>query len=426
MKKITAILIGAGSRGMNAYASYALNHPNEIQFVAVAEPDIEKREKFRKMHGIPEECCFLSWEEIFEKDQFADAVFICTQDRMHFGPAIKSLEKGYHILLEKPISDDINECIILEKCAKKNNRLVTVCHVLRYTEFFTTLKRLLDSSCIGKLVSIQHNENVAFWHQAHSFVRGNWRNSDESSPMILAKCCHDMDILLWLAGADCRYVSSFGSLTNFKKESAPEGAPTKCLDGCPAERDCPYHAAKIYLTEETNWPTSVICNDMSIEARTKALMEGPYGRCVYHCDNNVVDHQVVNMEFKNDVTAAFTMCAFTNDCSRTIKLMGTNGEIRGAMEKDEIEIINFNTGTKQTIHLNKSPAGHGGGDFGIMYDFVRLLQKDDMNESLTSIRESVLSHIIAFAAEKSRLEKKIIDLDEYKSELETQINPFVK
>ena len=199
-----------------------------------------------------------------------------------------------------------------DETARKRGKVLSVCHVLRYTPFFSKIKELLDKGCIGRLISIQHNENVGYWHYAHSFVRGNWRNSEDSSPMILAKSCHDMDIMLWLAGADCRSISSYGSLTHFKSENAPEGAPYRCMDGCPVQNECPYYAPRLYLTENTSWPTSVISADTGIEARTKALREGPYGRCVYRCDNNVVDHQVVAIEFKNDVTAVFTMSAFTN------------------------------------------------------------------------------------------------------------------
>ena len=315
MKKVTAVLIGAGQRGMDAYGSYATRHPDELQFVAVAEPDSERREKFCSIHGIEKGKSFCSWEDLLQEPKMADALLVCTQDRMHYEPVIKALEKGYHVLCEKPLSPVPEECIMMSETARKRGKVLSVCHVLRYTPFFSKIKELLDKGCIGRLISIQHNENVGYWHYAHSFVRGNWRNSEDSSPMILAKSCHDMDIMLWLAGADCRSISSYGSLTHFKSENAPEGAPYRCMDGCPVQNECPYYAPRLYLTENTSWPTSVISADTGIEARTKALREGPYGRCVYRCDNNVVDHQVVAIEFKNDVTAVFTMSAFTNKIS---------------------------------------------------------------------------------------------------------------
>lgn len=408
MKKITAVLIGAGNRGMDAYASYALVNPNELQFVAVAEPDEARRKKFQQLHNLKDDMCFDGWEAILEQPKLADAALICTQDGMHFGPTTTAIEKGYDILLEKPMSNNINECIEMGKLAEKKERVFLICHVLRYTDYFTYLRKVLDEGKIGRLISIQHNEKVTFWHQAHSFVRGNWRNSKESSPMILAKSCHDMDLLLWLAGADCVKVSSFGGLTHFKAENAPAGAPKRCLDGCPVKHECPYYAPNVYLTKEVGWPTSTISNDTSMEARTKALEEGPYGRCVYFCDNDVVDHQVVNFEFANEVTASFTMCAFTQDGGRTFKLMGTKGEIRGNVEKNEIEINNFLTGTKEVVHIKQASDGHSGGDFGIMRKFIKLVQDENAEKGLTSADMSVQSHVMAFAAEKSRLEGKVI------------------
>ncbi len=417
MKQITAILIGAGLRGMDAYADYALRNESELRFLAVAEPDPERRERFRTLHHIPENLCFESWEQILDRPKFADAALICTQDRMHFEPAMKAMRLGYDLLLEKPMAADPHECVQLGKYAEENHRILRICYVLRYTPFFTTIKRLLDSGAIGRLMSIQHNENVGYWHMAHSFVRGNWRNSDESSPMILQKSCHDMDILRWLAGADCVNLSSFGELSWFKKENAPAGAPLRCLDGCPHKDECPFYAPKFYLTENTDWPTSAISNDHSYEARVRALKEGPYGRCVYHCDNNVVDHQVVGMEFANGVTAVFTMCAFTNEISRTIKLMGTKGEIRGAMEKNEILVKTFGTNTEGLIRLSESGSGHSGGDDGVMSSFVKLLQPGSAGQSRSDIADSVHSHLMAFAAERSRLEKKAVNLSHYESGL---------
>lgn len=413
MKKVTVALLGAGGRGKDAYGVYALKHPEEIQFVAVAEPNEERRMQFAMQHGIKSDMCFADWRELLEKEKMADGILICTQDKMHFEPSVKSLEKGYHVMLEKPMSADPKECVLLGEYAKKYKRLFLICHVLRYTNFFSTIKKLLDDGVIGKLISIQHNENVTYWHQAQSFVRGNWRNSKETSPMILAKCCHDMDIMLWLAGADCVKIASFGSLTHFKKENAPEGSPDRCLDGCPAEKECPYFAPNLYLTEDTGWPTSAISDDNSLEARTKALLEGPYGRCVYKCDNDVVDHQVVSAEFANQVTAAFTMCAFTKNGSRTIKLMGTKGEIRGAAEKNEIEVLDFLTGNRTIIQVSSGKSGHGGGDAGIMNEFIRKIRNGDVSQGLTSAAVSVQSHLMAFAAEKSRLENKVIDIKEF-------------
>jgi predicted dehydrogenase len=414
MKKVTVALIGAGLRGVN-YLDYALQHPGELQVVAVAEPNAARRNSFKTKHRLGDDQCFESWDDLFAVPKLADAVLICTQDKQHFEPTMKALEAGYHVLLEKPMSPDARECIIMGEKAIEVDRVFSICHVLRYTNFFSTIKQLLENGAIGKLMSITHNENVGYWHHAHSFVRGNWRRKEESSPMILAKSCHDLDILLWLADADCTRVSSFGSLSHFTSAQAPEGAPLRCLDGCPVADECLYYAPKQYLTNDTNWPTSAISDDSSYAARYRALQEGPYGRCVYHCDNDVVDHQVVNLEFANSVTVAFTMCAFTRDISRTIKLMGTTGEIHGDMEKNEIEIIHFGSGKVERISFENSGGhvGHGGGDIGLIKDFLKLVRADGKSQGLTSANRSVQSHLMAFAAEQSRIDGRVIDLASY-------------
>ena len=415
MSLVTVALVGAGNRGVEAYAPYALINPDQMKFVAVCEPDRERRQAFQDAFEIPGKMCFDSYNELLKQPRIADAVFICTQDKMHFLPTIEFLRKGYHILLEKPMSPDIKECILMAEEARKQDRALIICHVLRYTSFFKAIKNILESRKIGKLISIVHNENVGYFHQAHSFVRGNWRNKDETSPMILAKCCHDMDILHWLADSKCKNISSFGSLTHFKAENAPEGAAKRCLDGCKYADDCIYYAPKQYLTDDIGWPTSVISADTSYKAREKALKKGPYGRCVYHCDNNVVDHQVVNMEFENSVTAAFSMTAFTEECTRTIKLMGTKGEIQGAMEKNSIEIHYFSKKENETVGVPTFTSGHSGGDFGLMRDFVKIVGNYGSVISKTSADASVHSHVMAFAAEAARCEKRVINLDEFTS-----------
>jgi predicted dehydrogenase len=414
MKKVTVALIGAGLRGIN-YSEYAIQHPDELQVVAVAEPNAKRRNKFKARHKLADDVCFTHWDDFFVSPKVADAVFICTQDNQHYVPTMKALEAGYHVLLEKPMSPDAKECVLMGEMASKVNRVFSICHVLRYTNFFSTIKELLESGAIGQLMSIQHNENVGYWHQAHSFVRGNWSKKDESSPMILAKSCHDLDILSWLTDSECVRVSSFGSLSHFKSSEAPEGAPLRCTDGCPASDKCLYYAPNQYLTEDTDWPTSAISDDPSYEARLNALQEGPYGRCVYHCDNDVVDHQVVNLEFANSVTIAFTMSAFTKDVSRTLKLMGTTGEIRGAMEKNEIEVIHFGSGKVERISFENAGGhvGHGGGDMGLIKDFVKLVRAEGKIQGLTSANHSVQSHLMAFAAEQSRIEGNSIVLKEF-------------
>lgn len=420
MKPLTAVVIGAGGRGRE-YAQYALDFPNELRITGVAEPDDVRRNTFAELHNISAEKRYTDWEHFLSLPQQADAVLICTQDRMHFEPAVKALELGYHVLLEKPMSHDPLECVLLGEYAAKVDRVFAICHVLRYTPFFTEIKRLLTEGRIGKLMSIDMIENVGYWHHAHSFVRGNWRNAAESNPMILAKSCHDLDMLVFMAGEDCVKLSSFGGLTHFTEDNAPAGAPLYCLDGCPARGECAYYAPDIYLgSGDSSVLRGAVSHDTSNEGVLEALKRGPYGRCVYRCDNDVVDHQVIAMEFAGGISATFTMSAFTTDGGRTLKLMGTKAQLRAHMGKGLIEITDFKTGRTETIELKPGVHGHGGGDRGIMRDFTSLVRGEGDGESISSASTSVQSHIMAFAAEKSRLEGVTVDIRKYMEELVKQ------
>jgi predicted dehydrogenase len=412
-------VIGAGQRGLDAYADYALKNPHELKVVAVAEPMEARRLEAATLHGIPDERVFKSWEELLAGERLADAALVCTQDREHFEPARLALEKGYDVLVEKPMSPDPRECLEMGRMAERLGRTLSVCHVLRYSPFFAKVKEILDSGVIGQIASIQHIENVGYWHQAHSFVRGNWRNSKETSPMILAKSCHDMDILRWLAGSKCVSVSSFGGLMHFKPENAPKGAPSRCLDGCPAIGECPYSAAKIYLQDD-EWQSDlirrIICGSASKSAALEAVKTGPYGRCVYFCDNDVVDHQAVNLEFESGATASFTMCGFTACGGRDINIMGTKGQILGKMEENWIEVQDFLTGEKtRRLLAAGSAAGHSGSDPAMMRSFVRQLR--GLEEGKTAASESVESHLIALAAERSRKTCETVKMADYEASL---------
>lgn len=415
---IEAALIGAGSRGMNVFAAYGLNNPREIKFIAVAEPNYERREKLARDHNISAEMQFSSWEELLDQPKLCEALVIATQDRMHYMPTMKALEKGYKILLEKPMSPNPLETLKMAEQAGKYGSLLSVCHSMRYSTYYRDLKELMDKEVIGKVASIQWNENVGILHQSHSFVRGNWRNSDETSPMILQKSCHDMDMLQWLVNAECVQVSSFGNLSYFKEENAPVGSTARCTDGCLVERECIFSAIKLYLNEDDEWPANVVTLEPKYEERLKAIQEGPYGRCVYRSDNNVVDHQVVNLQFDNEITVAFTMSAFTNETSRTFKIMGSKGEIRGNHYTNEIEVKYF-TGKVERIYPEVVEGGHSGADTLIMEDFVKQIRSNN-NESTTSAMVSAKSHLIAFAAEESRITGKVISMNEYIKELKNK------
>lgn len=412
-EQITTVILGLGSRGNDTYGTFISNNQSKIKIVAIADIDDKKLERCKKRFGIPEEKCFKNDKELFAREKLADTILICTQDKDHVEHAIKALEKGYDILLEKPISPDAEECKMLAKMAKKHKRHIIVCHVLRYTPFYKTIKKLIDDGVVGDIVTTQAIENVGYFHQAHSFVRGNWRREEETSPMILAKCCHDMDILLWLTGKKCKRVSSFGNLYLFKKEKAPKGAPKRCIEGCPAYDTCEYNAVKYYLEDArvgaksgyTGWPLNVLCINPTVENVTKALETGPYGRCVYHCDNDVVDHQVVNLDMEDGSTISFTMSAFTDICNRQIKIMGTKGCIEADTSTNLVYYTAFGK-EKQCIDITKTAdnlSGHGGGDDAMMEMFIKLINSEDGIEPDTTIEKSVESHIIALKAEKSRI-----------------------
>ena len=417
---VTAIMIGAGQRGHQVYGACALDHPDKIKIVAVCEPNKERREIFAKAHGLGADRCFASWEEVIAGPKIADAAIICTQDRQHTQAALAALEKGYHVLVEKPMSPLAEECIAMGEAAKKYDRIFDVCHVLRYSEFFTAIKKVVDAGTLGKIINIKHAEDVGFWHMPHSFVRGNWRNKEETSPMILAKCCHDMDIILWLMGQPCVKVSSMGSLTYFLPENAPAGAPLRCTDGCPSAERCIYNAERFYLGDNTAWPVSAICDDMSLEARREALKTGPYGRCVFHCDNDVVDHQNCLLEFADGATATLTMVAFTAKCTRKIEIMGTKGMLTGEMSQSGAEgtghglkIFDFLTGEETVIPVKDDgyASGHEGADVSLLMDFIDQVEHPE-NKARTSADVSVESHLMALAAEKARVEDRVVYMSE--------------
>lgn len=411
-KPVKVAIIGYGQRGMDPYGVVINENKEKIELVAIADPDAKRLELAKKHFGNKPDYYF-SGEDFLDQPQCADLVIVSTQDRNHYKFVISALDKGYNVLVEKPISPDLEECLAIVKKANECGRRVFVSHVLRYTPFYNFIKEAILNDEIGEFVSIQQIENVEYWHQAHSYVRGNWRNKKLSAPMILAKSCHDLDIILWLTGKNCRKVSSFGGLYLFREDKAPEGSAKRCVD-CGVSESCPYNATEIYVNSKfgyrsgyRGWPLSVLTQNLDTDTELlQAIKEGPYGRCVYHCDNDVVDHQVVNMEFDGGITASFTMCAFTSSGGRTIKVMGTKGDITGDMAKNIIHIQAFGKPEK-IIDINKlglDLSGHAGGDKRLVLDIVDILNDPGNSKiGLTSIEYSVQSHQMAFAAEDSRL-----------------------
>ena len=410
------VLIGAGQRGM-IYAREAYERGHEI--VAVAELDPAKREIARGEFGIAPECSFATGEELLAKERMGEAAIVATMDRDHWKQAIPAMKRGYHLLLEKPISPVPEETLEIARTAKELGRHVVVCHVLRYSPFFREIKRIVDSGELGRVITIQHNENIGNYHIAHSFVRGNWRRKDEASSLIMQKSCHDMDLLAWLVDSDCRKVASFGDLTYFKEANAPEGSAARCVD-CALKDTCRYSAFKCYLPLIGSWPTAALTSEQTEEGVLEAIRTGPYGRCVYRCDNDVCDHQVTILEFENGVTVTFNLSGFTNRIARTLKIMCEDGEIRASELENAIEITRFaangiERSDSVVIHPEATRSGHGGGDSQIVEDFLALLEGRSAG-ALSDISRSVESHMMACAAEEARLRGEVISVAQYRKE----------
>lgn len=414
-KPITAITLGAGSRG-NVYGNYAISNPDQIDIVGVAEPIPLRNERYSKKHKIAAENRFVTWEHVFQKPKFADAIIITTPDHLHYGPCMKALAMGYDVLLEKPMAQTEKECRDILALTKKTGAIVGLCHVLRYAPYFIKLKELIHNGSIGELISIQHFEPIQHIHMAHSFVRGNWHNSKESTPIILAKSCHDLDIMRWLVGKPSVRVAAFGNLKWFNKQNAPAGSTARCHDGCAIESTCPYSAVKIYLRERSYTYVFDLPEQKELvpDAIMNYLKTTNYGRCVYRMDNDQCDHYVMSLLFEGGITASFNMEAFTGYHGRRTRVMGSMGDLTGDME--QFTHTDFRTG-KTTNWDSKSfdegaykNHGHGGGDYRLMQDWVQAVAQKNPNLLTSTIDASIESHLMGFAAEKSRKNKKIVDI----------------
>ena len=411
-KVLNVSIIGVGSRGAETYGRYFMERPDMFKITALCEIKPDRLAKYQKEFNVDESQCFVDEKDFF-KEKRADVVVISTLDQDHVRHALMAIKLGYDILLEKPITCEEKELYELQKAANAKNVKILVCHVLRYTVTMEKIKELLDEKAIGELISIDHLENVAFWHQAHSFVRGNWRIKEETAPMILAKCCHDLDLLQWFANSECESLSSYGALNYFKASKAPKGATKRCMD-CPHINTCPYSAYKIYIEKwkkdgspENCWPYNVLSDEkLTEEVLLNAIKEGPYGRCVFYCDNNVVDNQSVNILFKNGITANLKMTGFNKYSGRYIHFFGTLGEIILDEHLGTISLLPYVGEDKvwKISEIAKDLRGHGGGDIRMMHYLHEMLTTNA--EALnTTLNGSIQSHLMAFASEKSRLEE---------------------
>ena len=416
MAAIDAIIVGAGGRGL-AYGRFATEHPGDLKIVGFAEPDPIRRERFLSEHDITPEMVFDDWQSLLDRGRrLASAAINCTMDRMHFNSTMRLLDLGYDVLLEKPMTPVLNENLRLVAKAEETGRLLQICHVLRYTPFWQALRAVVQSGALGRIISVTHRENLIYYHMAHSFVRGNWRSEATSGPMILSKCCHDFDILLWILQKQVAWLQSFGSLIHFRPENAPEGATERCTDPCPAADSCKYEATRRYARDGEGWPQNAVSYIPTSAARLEQLKTDWYGRCVYQCDNDVVDHQTVNMELEDGTTVTLVMNGQSDEESRTMRWDGTKATLYGKFSSrgHEIRIHHHRTGEVEEVPvIARDGSGHGGGDFGIVRSFVNSL-RGQPDDSVTTARESLESHLLAFAAEESRLRKTVINMEQYR------------
>ncbi|MBR5736762.1 MAG: Gfo/Idh/MocA family oxidoreductase [Bacteroidales bacterium] len=409
-RQISVIIIGCGNRG-NTYARFAESYPKAVKIVGVSDILEHRRTRLGDIHGVKPEMRFGDFSEVFASGKkLADAVVISTPDDRHYKPCMMALALGYDVLLEKPIAQTEKECKDIGDLARRNGRIVAVCHVLRYAPYFLALREAVRSGLIGDLVSIQHMEPIQYAHMAHSYVRGNWRDSKETTPIILAKSCHDLDILRWIVDRPCKQIVADGDLYFFKAENAPKDAPMRCTDGCPHADTCPYNAIDIYTRQKAHLGVFDLDGNYDpdfILSRLKDPRYNSYARCVFHCDNDQPDHYVTNMVFEGGITASFTMDAFSPFGGRRTRVMGTMGFIEG----DMTQFTYWDFLTRKPKYWNEEVAevpeyagsGHGGGDYGLMRDFVEAVAAQDASQLSSTVDVSIESHVMGFAAERSRI-----------------------
>ncbi|MBY0477358.1 MAG: Gfo/Idh/MocA family oxidoreductase [Chitinophagaceae bacterium] len=406
-KPITAITCGAGNRG-NVYGNYAAQYPDQLDIVGVAEPINLRNERYAKKHNVKTENRFATWEDVFKRPKFADAIIITTPDNLHYGPCMKALEMGYNILLEKPISPSEKECRDILAMTKKTGKIVAVCHVLRYAPYFVELRNIIQSGVLGKVVSVQHLEPIEHIHMSHSYVRGNWHNSKQTTPIILAKSCHDLDILRWMLNKKSKTIHALGDVSWFNKSNAPEGSTARCADGCKVENTCPYSALKIYYRDRKRNYVFDLPEEKEKQAAyvLEQLKTTNYGRCVYKMENDQPDHYTTNILFEDDISVSFSMEAFTSYEGRRTRVMGSLGDIVGDMTS--MVHSDFLTGKK--TEWKSTTDMHGGGDWRLVANWIEAVAKNDASLLTSTIDASIESHLMGFAAEQSRKENKVVEI----------------
>ena len=397
--RVTFSVVGLGGRASAYLSALQELYPNEHRVVAVADPDPVKQARARNDYGLQDNQIFDTDLDLMEQPRLSDVAIVATQDKLHLRDIRGLLAKGYDLILEKPVATTLEELQEIAAVSKSfPDQMVAVCHVLRHTVFFGEIRKILESGRFGPVVSIQHNENIGYYHFAHSYVRGPWNNSETSGPLTLTKSCHDMDILLYLLGnTHCQQISSYGALSIFNRDHYdPATMAHMCVD-CPQNESCAFSAPKLYSSGKIK---SVVFDLSSVDKVRENLGTSPYGRCVYHCDNNVVDHQSTAIKFDNGVTATFNLSAFSAKVNRSLKIMCQFGEIRAIEKPYLIETTDFRTDETTVTELDIRDRGHGGGDKAFVKDFMEsYLHGVPFNSTL---EHAIESHAMALLAEESR------------------------
>lgn len=447
---VTAVMMGAGTRGRYAYGSYGVKYPERIDFIGIAEPNHAKCRIFQEEHDISEELAFETWEDLLARGKIADVAFVCMGDRLHYEPAMQAMDLGYDLLLEKPIAPTLQQCQDLVQKAEETGSLVQVGHVLRFHPFWKKVKEVIDSGRIGQVIHYDHSENVSYWHFGHSYVRGFYKNKADSNPLILAKSCHDLDLMYWNLGKP-REVKASGDLTFYKASNAPPDAPDRCTDGCPHAEECPWYAPRLYMRGEDlirigtesdsallrfganlalnhrkfvkflsyfikilktvlNWqyfPAIALGADLSREAKKKALREGQFGKCIYKCDNDVVDHIISTFQFPSGATGTLTVHGLSEHEGRELRIFGTKGVLRGYFRHygEKIWVTDFRYRNEEVVHESGAnlESSHGGADHMLMDQFTAVLlgEKSVEEAGLTTVSSAMESHYMGFAAQAS-------------------------
>lgn len=426
---VTAIIVGAGHRAL-LYGSYALEHPDELRIVGVADPSELRRRQTAELFDLAPAQCFAGSDELAAKGGLADVIINGTMDHQHVPTSLPLLAAGYDMLLEKPFATNEEEMWALVEAARCHGRRVMICHVLRYTPFYTAVRQRVAAGEIGELINVQTVEHVSYHHMAVGYVRGKWSRRDTGgSTMLMAKCCHDMDAIAWMkSGVRPRAVASFGSTMYFRPEKAPRGAGTRCLGDCAIEPQCLYSARRHYVDHPDRWDFYVWASlehipNPTIEQKIESLKSGsPFGRCVWRCDNDVVDHQSVLVEFADGCTASHNMVGGCSRSARSIHLVGTTGEIQGVLGDDRFVVRHIDTRpghehSEQVVDIGAGGdmhgafGGHAGGDLRLVADFVRVMRGEPPSVATTSIEDSISGHLIGFSADRAMEEHRVVDID---------------